>query len=611
MTKAFSKSRLNKKTPEKKTKFSAETKNKLLFFAIVAIMAAIPFALGKYFEFNTPGPFDSGAYVYSAKHILEGAKIGVDEKPSALPGTLLMNIIGVKIFGFNEIGPKTIQMLLQLAALILMFIAMRKAFGNLAAAVGVIIASIYLSAPVIAKFGNVKEQYMIACMIIAISCFIIRQLDGKWIWALLAGAFLAWAPLFKPTGLSAIGAMGIFVILCPVLKYRTWKQTGIDISLILGGAVISLLPMYLWYAITKIPAGFWPYNFVWKSFVKKSVTAAGGSYVTKSRAMSGFSEQWPRVLRYYAILMLPVAIAVSSIISWIVRFFMQLTGKLKLENRKVYERFVILLAVWWILDIAFVWISPRSYEQYYLPLNASAAMLSGYILALYSDKLKTSIYKTKWILLGLAGLICMIAMSWHIFFGIEKSPHSGTKYPKKRRGYAQKYREVSNRKNKNYKGAWELAGEYIYKNSNSDDRIYVWGWVPGIYVKAQRLSSTPKAFEGTMHTLSAEALSKRINEILNNFEKTPPKFIVDTHKVHFPWKQPPLELWPRTSQGFLPNNSKMIASYDAAYSKMLAEKVSEDEALRYKKMTPFRKFVMDNYRIVPVNFGQHVLFERK
>ena len=611
MTKAFSKSRLNKKTPEQKSKFSAETKNKLLFFAIVAIMAAIPFALGKYFEFNTPGPFDSGAYVYSAKHILEGAKIGVDERPSALPGTLFMNIIGVSIFGFNEIGPKAIQMLLQLAALILMFIAMRKAFGNLAAAVGVIIASIYLSAPVIAKFGNVKEQYMIACMIIGISCFLMRHLNGHWLWALSAGASLACAPLFKQTGVSAIGAMGIFVILCPFLKYRTWKQTGVDIFLLLGGAIIGLLPMYLWYALTKTPIAYWPYSFVWKSFVGRSVTAAGGSYITKSRELSGFSEQWPRVLRYYRLLVLPIVIAISSIISWIVRFFMQLTGKLKLESRKRYERFVILLAIWWILDMAFVWISPRSYEQYYLPLNASASMLSGYMLALYSDKLKTSIYKTKWILLGLAGLVCMIAMSQHIFFGIEKSPHSGTKYGEKRRGYTQKYKEVSNRKTKNYKGAWEHAGEYIYKNSNSDDRIYVWGWVPGIYVKAQRLSSTPKAFEGTMHTLSAEALSKRIFEMLNDFEKNPPKFIVDTHKVHFPWKQPPLELWPRTSQGFLPNNSKIIASYDSAYSEMLAEKVSEDEALRYKKMAPFRKFVMDNYRIVPVKLGQHVLFERK
>src|SRR3989339_683208 len=57
----------------------------------VAVLAGIPFALGKYFELKSPDPFDSGCYVYSAQHVLSGARIGYDEKPSAQAGTLLMN----------------------------------------------------------------------------------------------------------------------------------------------------------------------------------------------------------------------------------------------------------------------------------------------------------------------------------------------------------------------------------------------------------------------------------------------------------------------------------------------------------------------------------------
>ena len=157
-----------------------QNRKKIAVFVIVAILAAIPFSMGKYFEFNSPGPFDSGAYVYSAKRILDGAKLWIDEIPSAQPGTLLVNMLGVWLCGFNETGPKFMQMVLQIAALVLMFIAMRKLFGTLAAAVGVIVASIYLSAPLIAKFGNVKEQHMIAFMVLGISCFVLRQMDGKW-----------------------------------------------------------------------------------------------------------------------------------------------------------------------------------------------------------------------------------------------------------------------------------------------------------------------------------------------------------------------------------------------------------------------------------------------
>ncbi|MHC4545274.1 MAG: hypothetical protein ACYTDW_08250, partial [Planctomycetota bacterium] len=156
---------------------------KYIVLAIVAILAAIPFTLGKYFEFNQPDPYDSGGYVYSAKHILDGAVIGVDEIPSAQLGTLLVNMLGVWLLGFNETGPELLQTILQAVALLLMFIAMRKLFGILPAAVGVIVASIYLSAPLIAKFGNVKEQHMIAFMIMAISCFVLYQLGSRFWYA--------------------------------------------------------------------------------------------------------------------------------------------------------------------------------------------------------------------------------------------------------------------------------------------------------------------------------------------------------------------------------------------------------------------------------------------
>ena len=52
------------------TFLTGERKQLLLALGVVVVLAGIPFGLGKYFEFNSPGPFDSGAYVYSAAHIL-------------------------------------------------------------------------------------------------------------------------------------------------------------------------------------------------------------------------------------------------------------------------------------------------------------------------------------------------------------------------------------------------------------------------------------------------------------------------------------------------------------------------------------------------------------
>ena len=676
MSKAAPKRKLPKKHTKPQKRESAllaalQNNNKLLVIAIIALVAAIPFVLGKYFELNSPGPYDSGAYVYSAKHILDGAVIGVDEKPSAQLGTLLVNMLGVWLFGFSETGPKLIQAICQAAALFLMFIAMRKLFGTPAAAVGVIVTSVYLSAPLAAKFGNVKEQYMIAFMVMAISCFVLRQLSGKWWWAVLAGVFVIWAPLFKQTGTSAMAAIGLFVLIQPLFKRRSWKQTGSDIGLLAAGAIIAIAPACVW--LQAYHGGrMLPYAFVWKPIISSLTSSPQEAepnpaeseteqdaaqekpeqkgllakllpgYVTKSWQALEPAERKEvarRVFRYYKLLILPIALAAGAIAVRIVRMIRHRLGKGHLKRDTKYDRFVFLFAVWWLLDMAFVWISPRSYEQYYLPLNASAAMLGGYLIAIYTKLLENPVNKNAWKVVGFIGLLVMIVMSWHIFFGIYRSPHSGTIYrnragePEKRRGYDQKLKEIANRK-KGAKGYWEVLGDYIRNYSTKNDNIYVWGWVPGIYVQAQRLSSVPEAFEGTMHTLSPEVLSNKIQAMVSTFEKEPPKFIVDTHKLHFPWDRPPLELWPTTRKGLVPNDEATVAQFDMMYSKMLREKINPaqkpiyeqltrwdinklmdmadtDEALRYEAMKPFRQYVMKNYKFVAQQFGQNLLFERK
>ena len=585
-----------------------------LVLIIIAILAAIPFSLGKYFEFSQPDPFDGGAYAYSAYHIISGAKIGVEEKPSAQLGTLLVNMLGVSLSGFNETGAEIVQTLMQAGALVLMFMAMRKLFGILPAAVGVIVASVYLSAPLIAKYGNVKEQYMIACMVMGVSCFVFYQLGGRWWYALLTGAFLSWAPLFKPTGVSAIGAIGLFVVLQPILKNRALKQTGFDILLLLAGVVIAIAPLYIWILAWNVQMDL-PYSFVWQTlgkFLPSSTDAQQAKpatdYIGGSRKLLPFSQQWPIVLRYYSKLILPIALAIGAIAARIVRMILRLkiaNHKSQIANRR--DRFVLLFAVWWILDMAFVWISPHSYEQYYLPLNASAAVLGGYLIAIYCDKIKTAVYKTKWVLIGLIGFLLMVIMSWHIFFGIEKSPHSGRRYNAKARGYLQKFREISQAPIY----PWETVGEYIHTHSQPTDKIYVWGWVPGIYVKAQRLSSAARAFTSTMHIRTPDELAEMVAGLLAEFEKEPPRFFVDTHNIHFPYDgRPPLELWPIMQYQILKKAGSQAIEPDEAYAEWLTKNVDADEAGRFRAMKPFREYVMKNYKIVQV-FGQHVLFELK
>ncbi len=610
------------------------------------VLAGIPFVLGKYFELSVPDAFDSGSYIYSAQHILSGARIGHEEKPSAQPGTLLVNMLGVKLSGFNETGAKVLQGLFQAAALAFMFITLRRLWGTLAGVIGVTVASIYLSAPVIAKFGNVKEQFMIALMVMSICAFVFYQLTGRWWWAVLTGMLLIGGPLFKQTGVSAIAAVGLFVLAQPILRHYGWKKVGKDVGLLVAGAMITMAPICVWYASMGTPLYYWPYSFALEPVFKLAGAhleyvadtgqapqepAAPAQEVQKGddslilRLLPGYvSDSWRllgpaerkeslhRVLRYYGVLILPIALAFGALLSRVVVLLRRRWAPAKTPVEEDPGRFVLLVGLWWFFDMAFVWISPHSYEQYYLPLNASSAVLGGYLVGLYTHRLQTDRDRTRWIVLGLFGVLAMIVLSWHIFFGIAKSPHTGGLYrdrtgqPTRTRGYLQKWQEV--RAHDQY--PWIQVGDYIRQHSQASDSLYVWGWVPGIYVRAQRMSPTPKAFEGTMHTLPPLQLAERVQEILKAFEKNPPKFIVDTRKIHFPWTRRPLELWPRLKDGFLPPDEKATRQFDEFYAKLLKEQVDPLEAQRFQVMQPLRSYVMKNYRIVG-EFDANVLFQRK
>ncbi|MBN1846260.1 MAG: hypothetical protein JW810_11295, partial [Sedimentisphaerales bacterium] len=295
-----------------------------------------------------------------------------------------------------------------------------------------------------------------------------------------------------------------------------------------------------------------------------SAPAGSRTYVSTSRRLRGFLDQAPTVLRFYRLLILPIALAAVSIGIWLVRLVRSrhrpaasmsvgphpgcTPGTPGTPGTSVWppERFLVLLVVWWLLDMAFVWISPHSYEQYYLPLTASGAFLGGYGIGSYHRRLAAGRHLGVWLAVGaIAGLI-MILMAWPIVFGLKSSPHTGSKYDGLSRGYVQKYQEISQRQRGSTITPWEGVADYIRTHSTPQDAIYVWGWYPGIYVRAQRLAPTREAAYGTMHSDPPDRVERLIRDLVRQMEANPPRYLVDTQKMHFPFYDHPVyDLWPR------------------------------------------------------------------
>ena len=617
-----------------------------LYEILLLALILVPFILGKYCELNIPGPFDSGAYTYSAKHVLDGAQIGVDEVPSAKVGTLLMNMLGVKLFGYSDVGPKIVQGFFQLIALGMMYFSSRKFFGKFASFLCTFVASFMISAPLIAKFGNVKEQFMVAFMVIGISAFVLYLgTKIKWL-AIISGGFLGWAPLFKVTGFSAGAAVVILVSFAFIFKWRDIKTVAMDVLLLLIGFTAITGPVWCWLNITDSNMST-PYKSVFKILgiegsakptdelsndtpikeVKNTASKvkSDAGYAERTRQARGYDKQAPVIFRYYKILWVPIALGLASLILVKVRFARTFLSKTaKIQDMEIQDIIAFMLLWWWIFDAALVWVSTRPYEQYYIPMTASGAFAGVYFV---------------WWLLKLAAkkgwqgsvvviaLLCIVTMAGitPIYAGLTKSPYSGEKYGDKikRRGYVQQIENASNHRTYKVAPGWEMIGLFIKQNTTPEDRTFVWGWYPGIYVKAERLSTYKKAFESEMHTRPPHQLEKQATAYIESFEKYKPKYIVDSRKIHFPNDRPPLEFWPSTPNGFLPNDPRYIAAYDKSYCEMIKD-IDPVEVERYMALSQLRKYIMDNYDIVdkagyqftrsgPVNqkFQQMVIFRRK
>lgn len=684
----------------------------IIAVGLTLLVGGIPFILGKYIELKSPDPFDGGAFVYSAQHLLSGARLWVDEITSAQPGTLLVNLFGVKLFGFSDTGPKLIQMFFQLGGLAMMFYTLHRLFGNAAAAVSTCIAAILLSAPVIAKFGNVKEQFMIPCAIVAACAFALHEYNGKKHWAVLAGAASIIPFYFKPTGIAVIIAIGVFLIVKLIFQRKNWKAVFLTLLLWIGGAILGLCfpaSLFVWqkgvgrffrtFPVVLLEGillfsfvifvGFVLFHYItwrkvfsalgtvnqkvwtrgaigmavvlvlsitligmWRGadssrdipdylqsipFIRlpmqgyvmlkiqavKVLTASGileeGGYVGLSRKAVSYSEQAPKVMRYYnAVGFVTYSALVTLLLAVVLEIYRRVKKQKALSKHHIIAGF---LSVWWLVDMALVWVSPHSYEQYYLPPCASGAMLTAYAVWCWNGWFFRSINKIPAVVGAGVCAIVLFALAFPVFAGFTHSPDTGTEYknyqtgqPERRRGFAQSLAAA----NTNVTAPWQSLGDYVCAQSSPNDTLYVWGWFPGIYVRAQRMAPVPQAYEANMHVTPPDELTRQIDRLVEGLTKNPPKFIADSRKQHFPFDRPPLELWPvvpekmfgNAQPQLLDSDPRMIEAFENAYSKMLEQRFDNDEARRFSAMKPFRDFVMSHYRLVR-QFGNHMLYERK
>jgi hypothetical protein len=517
---------------------------------------------------------------------------------------------------------------------------------------------------------------------------------------------------FKQTGASVIIAIGIYLLAQPIFRNRKWRQFGTEILFLLAGAVIGLLPLIIFYTwqgrlfgfLRNIP--FVGYLIIAAKNLFSSgeqgapsasrIIGTGGEYIKGSKLVSIFRTQYDNVVGYYRSFVVPIGMSLLAIL-WRLRQLLPWKNDADTQPEATvcaYEKqadsFVLLLGLWWLLDMAFVWVSPRSYVEYFLPLGGSGGMLAAY--AIYRCRKRPAgliLLLAGWLIIDLL-LVWVIPTESFPYFACRTAKAVGPYWSKfglqciplaavivvwllMRKKKLRPARAViiamvcfgmffswntANIKllNKRVRGVnqtdaeWEQVGRYIRQNSAPEDGLYVWGWIPGIYVQAQRFSPALKPSYSNMHSDRVRQVRLEILNLLKKLKVKPPLYIVDSQKFHYPYYDHPIfDLWPRWVRGkrrvfhlrywtgqpaektkFL--SAEESAKFHDVYLRQVEEltyallthpnrkggaveaekarQMAVTERRRHEKMYPLREFVMQNYDLVPTQTGMYI-FRRK
>jgi hypothetical protein len=93
------------------------------------------------------------------------------------------------------------------------------------------------------------------------------------------------------------------------------------------------------------------------------------------------------------------------------------------------------------------------------------------------------------------------------------------------------------------------ASHYVKERTAPNERIFVWGWFPGLYVEADRCPSTRFVYThllsgSTSHEARGHNVPEAWEMLMSDLEKNPPPFILDTSLRGYSFEEFPPENYP-------------------------------------------------------------------
>lgn len=434
---------------------------------------------------NMPFTFrDSGVFLYAGWRILHGEipyRDVWDHKP---PVIFYINALGLAIADHSRWGVWLIELILLFFAAFLGYLLIKRLFGVLPAALGLLLFCLSL-VPLI-QGGNFTTEYTLPLQFAALWLF--HRADPSERPALnffLIGLTGAIAFLTKQTAVGVWLAIVVYLTVQRVVTKRGGQWAREIVFIALGGSTFIAL-VALFFAVQGALPQFWSaafeYNFVYSA-------RAGGGLPARLEMI----EKGIRPLARTGLFLFGAA-------GYLIAVGMTLPGRLSLKGA--------LSPLLWIglinlpIELILIGLPGRTFPHYYMTLLPVLALFSG--LAFQRVFSLVSIWKDRpamkyFLAAALAGFFL-----WSSFDNYLDQVYT--------------YRRLTKS---------EAIVNYIRENTSPGDQVLIWGAETSVNYFAERKSPTRFVYQYPLHR-PEYVTEEMIHEFLDDVIRSRPRLIVDT-----------------------------------------------------------------------------------
>jgi hypothetical protein len=461
--------------------------------------------------------FDAWLFAYYGKQLINGQVLYEqlwDNKP---PGIFWMNALGLWVAGGSLAGPIAVCAAAVVASCAVFFAATRRVYGLAAAAVSTVMAAVFLNQQYFHVGCNRPNTFLVLAELAAFGLYLRAVTKTRFSWSFMfaAGLCAGMGLWFKQTGLAVAVAAGVHQILLGLARRQTLRTTVRRVALFAGGWGAACAAAIIIMAATS--------NLRW---AWDAIVVFNRSYFLPGVG-SHWWPQWFGIREQVDVLALPAILALATLAHAIARRFVKAPAAAEGEAPPGSRPALLLPMLWVWLGAALylALVGPHKRLPYFGIALPPLCMLAahGVFLFLTSGRTFPGRYPPFYLFIGL------VWFGYMMINPVENQLHELA------RQYYHRFEEDDSRL---------ATAEIVRKYSGPDDTLFIWGYAPDIYWRADR----PPAIRyiGTEKATQLRAAGQPLmDQTISLLREHPPDILVITvgelSRIESPRQKDPLQ----------------------------------------------------------------------